>query len=95
MTSKSEVVQALEGLLADRGLTLELTDAARTALCDLGYDPAFGARPLKRVITTQLMNPMARALLSGGYQEGDVILVDHLDGELTFAKRPAEASAVA
>ena len=85
-------LQRLQGLLADRGLTLEVTPAARTALCDLGYDPAFGARPLKRVLTTHVMNPMAKSLLSGGYEAGDTVVVDHADGELSFARRREDAA---
>ncbi|MCB9680457.1 MAG: ATP-dependent chaperone ClpB [Alphaproteobacteria bacterium] len=82
----------LRALLADRGLTLEVSDAAHERLCDLGYDPAFGARPLKRVITTALMNPMAKALLAGGYTDGDVIAVD-LDGDAFHFERRATAAA--
>ena len=82
----------LDKLLAARGLTLDVTPPARERLCDLGYDPAFGARPLKRVITTSLMNTMAKALLSGTYNDGDVVEVG-LDGDaFTFTRRESAAA---
>jgi ATP-dependent Clp protease ATP-binding subunit ClpB len=63
-------------LLTTRELTLELSEAAATEIADLGFDPAFGARPLKRAITTYLMNPMSKAIVGGGYLAGDTIKVD-------------------
>ncbi|HWL41161.1 MAG TPA: AAA family ATPase, partial [Gemmatimonadaceae bacterium] len=85
----------LEKLLADRKLTLELTPPAREVLATEGYDPAFGARPLKRAIQRLLQNPLAMAVLEGRFAEGDHIVVGvDLKGELTFTKRgePAFAS---
>jgi len=84
----------LEKLLADRKLTFELTPAAREILATEGYDPAFGARPLKRAIQRLLQNPLALAVLEGKFNEGDHIVVDRdPKGELTFrtAKEPALA----
>ena len=84
----------LEKLLADRKLTFELTPAAREILATEGYDPAFGARPLKRAIQRLLQNPLALAVLEGKFSEGDHIVVDRdPKGELTFrkAKEPALA----
>ena len=52
-------------LLTDRQLNIEVTDAARTSLCDAGFDPTYGARPLKRAIQQYLLNPMSRAIVSG------------------------------
>ena len=66
----------LRKLLADRKLTIRLTDAARRHLADEGYDPAFGARPLKRAVQRMLQNPLAMAVLEGRFKEGDVILAD-------------------
>ncbi|MEQ1501954.1 MAG: AAA family ATPase [Myxococcota bacterium] len=66
----------VRSMLAARDLSLEITRAARTVLCDLGYDPAFGARPLKRAITTYLLNPMSTTIIGGGLDAGDVIRVD-------------------
>ena len=73
-------------LLEQRDLSIEISAPARTALCDLGFDPAFGARPLKRVITSHLMNPMSRAIVGGGYESGDVIRVDLEDDAIRFER---------
>ncbi|MFL5593163.1 MAG: ATP-dependent chaperone ClpB [Gemmatimonadaceae bacterium] len=77
----------LEKLMADRKLTFELTPPAREILATEGYDPAFGARPLKRAIQRLLQNPLALAVLEGKFSEGDHIVVDRdPKGELTFRK---------
>jgi ATP-dependent Clp protease ATP-binding subunit ClpB len=70
--------------LAERRLTLNVTPEASLALAREGYDPAFGARPLKRVIQRRLEDPIALAVLEGVYKEGDTITVDHHEGALTF-----------
>jgi ATP-dependent Clp protease ATP-binding subunit ClpB len=72
--------------LAERGLTLEPTEAAKEALADAGWDPTYGARPLKRAIQRLLENPLARRLLEGEFGEGDTIRVDAQNGELVFAR---------
>jgi ATP-dependent Clp protease ATP-binding subunit ClpB len=77
-------VARLVARLSERGVTVELTDAARDLLGDMGYDPAYGARPLKRVIQKQLVDPLARALLEGRYTPGERVAVDAADGELRF-----------
>jgi ATP-dependent Clp protease ATP-binding subunit ClpB len=85
----------LEKLLADRKLTLDLTPEAREILATEGYDPTFGARPLKRAIQRLLQNPLALAVLEGRFVEGDRIVVGvDAKGELTFSKagEPALAS---
>ncbi len=82
----------LEGLrkrLAERRVGLELTESAKELLAAQGYDPAYGARPLKRTIQHRLVDPLALKLLSGEYREGDTIVVDALDGEFLFAHEPA------
>jgi len=80
-------LKRLEQLLADRKLTFELTPGAREVLATEGYDPAFGARPLKRAIQRLLQNPLALAVLEGRFAEGDHIIVDRDNrGELTFRK---------
>jgi len=79
-------VRRLQRLLADRQLEIELTDAARAYLAEEGYDPAYGARPLKRVIQRQVQDPLALGLLQGDYGEGDRVRVDALDGRLTFER---------
>jgi ATP-dependent Clp protease ATP-binding subunit ClpB len=71
--------------LAERGLELELTDEAKSAIAEAGWDPAYGARPLKRAIQRLLENPLALRLLEGDFGEGDVVLVDAQDGELVFS----------
>jgi ATP-dependent Clp protease ATP-binding subunit ClpB len=80
----------------ERGIEVELTPEARTLLGDLGYDPTYGARPLKRVIQKRLIDKLALAILEGEFRSGDTVAVDAADGELTFAKAPAgEAEAAA
>jgi ATP-dependent Clp protease ATP-binding subunit ClpB len=76
-------------LLADRRLGLVVTDAAKQHLIEVGYDPVYGARPLKRVIQREVQNPLALALLEGTYHEGDTVRVDRAaDGGLAFARAP-------
>jgi len=74
--------------LSERGLGLEVTDAARDRLAELGYDPAYGARPLKRVIQSRVENPLAERLLAGQLTSGDTAVLD-ADGEsLTIRQAP-------
>jgi ATP-dependent Clp protease ATP-binding subunit ClpB len=73
----------------ERGVEVELTDDARTLLGNLGYDPTYGARPLKRVIQKQLVDKLALKLLEGEFQPGDRVVVDAADGELVFTKTAA------
>jgi ATP-dependent Clp protease ATP-binding subunit ClpB len=83
-------VEYLRGRLAERHLGLELTDTARAYVARVGYDPDFGARPLKRVIQREIADPIALALLQGEYGDGDVIEVDaSSDGGLVFSRRQA------
>jgi ATP-dependent Clp protease ATP-binding subunit ClpB len=77
-----------------RGIDVVLTDEARTLLGDLGYDPTYGARPLKRVIQKRLVDRLALSILEGEFREGDTVRVDAADGELVFAKAEAAAAAV-
>ncbi|HET7692554.1 MAG TPA: AAA family ATPase, partial [Gemmatimonadota bacterium] len=84
----------LARVLADRGLTVELTDAAKEFLAGRGWDPVYGARPLKRAIQTWLQNPLAVALLEGRLAEGDHVLVDvSEDGEKLKFERAGEPAA--
>jgi ATP-dependent Clp protease ATP-binding subunit ClpB len=81
-------VEHLRGRLADRGMGLELTEAAQAHIAEVGYDPDFGARPLKRVIQKQIADPIALGVLKGEYHDGDVVVVDaSADGELVFSRR--------
>ena len=79
----------------ERGVEVELTDDARTLIGNLGYDPTYGARPLKRVIQKQLVDKLALALLEGRFAAGDTVRVDARDGELAFEKAPAVEPAAA
>ncbi len=81
----------LRSRLAERGIGVELTDAAKALIGDAGWDPTYGARPLKRALQRLVENPLAMRLLEGEFAEGDSVLVDAEDGALTFAKaRPRE-----
>ena len=80
----------LRKLLADRKLTISLTPEARKFLADEGYDPVYGARPLKRAVQRLLQNPLALAVLEGRFREGDSIVADlGQDHELTFTATPS------
>jgi ATP-dependent Clp protease ATP-binding subunit ClpB len=76
----------LRARLGERGIGLELTDAAKELLAEAGWDPAYGARPLKRAIQRLVENPLAVRLLQGELGEGETVLVDVEDGALTFGK---------
>jgi ATP-dependent Clp protease ATP-binding subunit ClpB len=78
-----------------RGIEVVLSDDARTLLGNLGYDPTYGARPLKRVIQKHLVDRLALAILEGEFREGDTVQVGTADGELTFAKAAAPVAAAA
>jgi ATP-dependent Clp protease ATP-binding subunit ClpB len=81
--------------LADRRLTLELTDAAKEVIAEAGWDPAYGARPLKRALQRLVENPLALRLLEGEFAEGDTVRVDAQNGELVFERaQAAEPAAV-
>jgi ATP-dependent Clp protease ATP-binding subunit ClpB len=79
-------MQYLHKRLAERDLSLDISAAALDLLGEAGFDPVYGARPLKRAIQHQIENPMAQAILGGDYHPGDVIKIDVADGELTFAR---------
>ncbi len=78
----------------ERDIDVELTEAARTLLGNLGYDPTYGARPLKRVIQKRLVDPLALAILEGKFLPGDTVQVDAADGELVLERATAQAAAV-
>jgi ATP-dependent Clp protease ATP-binding subunit ClpB len=85
-------MQGLERRLAERKLRVELTDEARSYLANAGYDPNFGARPLKRLIQREIQDPLALLLLSGEATEGDTIVVEAAEGGL--ALRVAERETI-
>lgn len=78
-------LNALRERLADQGMKLHLTDEAMDKLCDIGFDPVYGARPLKRVIQRELENNLAQALLRGDFGHGDAIAAEVRDGEIVFS----------
>jgi len=77
-------LERLRARLAERKLSLELTDAAKEVLAEAGWDPTYGARPLKRALQRLVENPLAQRLLEGEFAEGDTIRVDAQNGELVF-----------
>jgi ATP-dependent Clp protease ATP-binding subunit ClpB len=81
--------------LAERGVGLQLTDEAKEQLAEAGWDPAYGARPLKRALQRLVENPLALRLLEGEFGEGDTVRVEAVDGELVFAKAVAAEVAAA
>jgi len=84
----------LRELLSERDLSLTLSDDARTFLANHGYDPVYGARPLKRALVRFVQNPLAKRLLEGDFEAGDVVHADVGGGALSFERQPgAEAAA--
>jgi ATP-dependent Clp protease ATP-binding subunit ClpB len=77
-------VARLRRLLEDRKIKLDLTDAARAWLGRVGYDPVYGARPLKRAVQKYLQDPLADAILAGEIADGSVVRVDEGDGQLVL-----------
>ncbi|MEA5570756.1 ATP-dependent chaperone ClpB [Calothrix sp. UHCC 0171] len=83
-------VERLKGRLADRKMSLKLADASLDFLAEVGYDPVFGARPLKRAIQRELETQIAKAILRGEFSDGDTIFVDVQNERLSFQRLPAE-----
>ncbi len=88
-------VEQLARRVKERGIEIELTDDARTLLGNLGYDPTYGARPLKRVIQRELVDKLALKLLEGEFADGDTVNVDVRDGELVFERAETPVAAAA
>jgi ATP-dependent Clp protease ATP-binding subunit ClpB len=86
-------LRRLRDRLADRGLDLELTASAKELVAEAGWDPTYGARPLKRALQRLVENPLALRLLEGEFAEGDTVRVDAKDGELVFENAGAAAAA--
>jgi ATP-dependent Clp protease ATP-binding subunit ClpB len=100
--SREEIAQIVDLQVAklaervrDKGVEIELADDARTLIGNLGFDPAYGARPLKRVIQKQLIDKLALKLLEGEFQPGDRVMVHATEGELIFTKAGAAAEPAA
>jgi ATP-dependent Clp protease ATP-binding subunit ClpB len=86
-------LKRVQALLHEKELTVDLTEEAKTALCEAGFDPDFGARPLKRAIQQFLLNPMAKQIVGGGYQPGDTVQV-RVDGDaIVFHREPGAKQA--
>jgi ATP-dependent Clp protease ATP-binding subunit ClpB len=88
-------LERLRARLAERGVQLVLTEAAKEHLAEAGWDPTYGARPLKRAIQRLVENPLALRLLEGEFEEGDTVRVDLTHGELVFTKAQAAEPAAA
>jgi ATP-dependent Clp protease ATP-binding subunit ClpB len=86
-------LERLRVRLAERGIELELTDEAKHVLAEAGWDPTYGARPLKRAIQRMIENPLALRLLEGDFGEGDAVRVDAKDGQLFFERASAREPA--
>jgi ATP-dependent Clp protease ATP-binding subunit ClpB len=86
-------LKRLENRLADRRVHLVVTDAARKLLAQRGWDPVYGARPLKRAIQRLVQDPLAMMLLEGKFGEGDTITVDAKGGDITFTRSATAAPA--
>ncbi len=84
-------MRRLRELLAERKITIELTEAAKRQLVEEGYDPVYGARPLKRVIQRRIQDPLALKILAGDVRDGDHVVVDFRDGEFVFDVVAGEA----
>jgi ATP-dependent Clp protease ATP-binding subunit ClpB len=80
-------LRGLEKRLAERGIAIELSDSAYALLGNVGFDPVYGARPLKRAIQAQLENPLAQKILAGEFGSGDTVRVDADGGKLAFSAR--------
>ena len=83
-------VERLRHRLADRKMSLKLADAALDFLAEVGYDPVFGARPLKRAIQRELETQIAKSILRGEFNDGDTIFVDVENERLVFKRVPSE-----
>jgi ATP-dependent Clp protease ATP-binding subunit ClpB len=88
-------LKRLETRLAERRISLVVTDAARHLLAERGWDPVYGARPLKRAIQRLVQDQLAMQLLEGRFGEGDTVEVDASAGEIVFRKPPVAAGVVA
>ncbi|WP_421657581.1 ATP-dependent chaperone ClpB [Leptothermofonsia sp. ETS-13] len=82
-------IKRIQEMLADQKLKLEISPAAQDYIAEVGYDPTYGARPLKRAIQRELQNPIATKILENVFVEGDTILIDLVGNRLTFKKKPS------
>ena len=87
------MVNEVRNRLGDRDVALELTEAAKAKLVKEGYDPVFGARPLRRVVTREVESPLSKRILGGEFREGDTVVMDATDDGYTFYRKEAVAAA--
>jgi ATP-dependent Clp protease ATP-binding subunit ClpB len=80
-------LKALEARLAKLDIAMEITPEALAAVASVGFDPVYGARPLKRAIQQEIENPLAKEILSGKFVAGDTVHVDYKQGKMVFSKR--------
>ena len=85
-------LESLKQRLAKMDLQLEITDAALAEIARIGYDPVFGARPLKRAIQSRIENPLAKELLAGKFMPNDTVIIDSVADELVITKKTSEAA---
>jgi len=81
-------IKRIQNMLADQKIKLEITPTAQDHIAEAGYDPTYGARPLKRAIQRELQNPIANKILENTFIEGDTIQIDLVDNKLEFRKKP-------
>jgi len=86
------MLKEVQERLAERKVTLEATPAAKEALVKEGYDPVYGARPLRRAVQRRVENALSSRILAGEFGEGDTAVVDYSDGEYAFSKKVAAAA---
>jgi len=87
------MVNEVRNRLSDRGVSLELTESAKAKLVKEGYDPVFGARPLRRVVTREVESPLSKRILAGEFREDDTVVMDATDEGYTFYRKEAVAAA--
>jgi len=85
-------LKRLAKIIADRGINIDISDSAKEHLAREGYDPAFGARPLKRALQREIIDPLAMKLLEGKFKPGDTVFVNMHDGKLELALEPEPMS---
>jgi len=89
------MLSQVQGQLKEKDIKLEITDAAKDYLGEKGYDPAFGARPLRRVIEREVEDQLSDALLNGKFRTGETIKIDYQDGKIVLEKIVLQSAAVA
>ena len=91
--SRASSSNVLKARLAKMDYGFEISDAAVSELAKVGFDPVYGARPLKRAIQSEIENPLAKSILEGRFAPKDTIQVDWRGGKMVFEKRPRKAAA--